>query len=144
MPRLQVDVGSGLPWPLLAKTPPKGRRDSSFEGPSGSRVQHRQDARLVSWVGQGLGEHVGYLLGCVRLDQQMHLTMLDDFMREVPAGVDVLLRTLPSADNVVTPLDARRLVLVHWRIRFLLESHTLEHCGRVQRYSTLIPISEVA
>ena len=31
MQRLQVDVGSGLAWPSLSNTTPKGRRDSTLK-----------------------------------------------------------------------------------------------------------------
>ena len=89
---LQVDVGSGLPWPSLSNTPPKGRSDSISEkindlsvcppeslGPSRSCMKDPLDACLESRVGQSLGKHVGKLLGCVHLDQT-HLAVLDDFI----------------------------------------------------------------
>ena len=45
---------------------------------------------------------------------QPQLTVLDDFVGEVLPDVDVL-GTFPSADDVVTPLNARRGVFVSGR-----------------------------
>ena len=78
--------------------------------------------------------NIGYLLGCIHLDQTS-LTILDHFMRKVLADVDVL-RTLPSADDVIAPLYARRVVLRHWRIRFLSESHVPEQVAEVQYFDS--------
>ena len=64
-----------------------------------------------------------------------HLAILNDLVREVLPNVDVL-GSLPSADDVVTPLDAHRdcdrVVFVDRRGRRLGESHTLEELAEAQ------------
>ena len=68
------------------------------------------DAGQELGIRQRLGEQIGQLLRSIHLDQS-HLTILDGLVREVLADVDVL-GTLASADDVVPPFDARRVVLV--------------------------------
>ena len=48
---------------------------------------------------------------------RQHLAILNDLVGEVLPNVDVL-GSLPSADDVVTPLDARRVVFVDGRIPY--------------------------
>ena len=62
-------------------------------------------------IRERIGEAVGKLTSSVYLDEP-HLLPLDHFMGKVLADVDVL-GMLASADHVVSPLDARRVVLVH-------------------------------
>ena len=62
-------------------------------------------------------------------------------MPQVPPNVHVL-ASLPAADDVVTPLDTRRLVLADRRGRRLGESHRLEELGEVQHLS--LPAVEAA
>ena len=57
--------------------------------------------------------------------------VLIDLVGEVLPNVDVL-SSLPSTDDVVAPLDARRFVFVDRRGRRLDESHTLEELAEVQ------------
>ena len=83
---------------------------------------------------QSLGQDIGHLGRRRNLDQP-HLTILNDFVGEVLPDVDVL-GTFPSADDVVTPLDARGVVLVYWS-RLLLR-----RCRRSLRYKTSLPASD--
>ena len=64
-------------------------------------------------------------------EQHLAIQVLDDLVGKVLPNVDVL-GSLPSADDVVTPLDARRVVFVDRRGRRLDESHTLEELAEVQ------------
>ena len=82
---------------------PSGRLDPD--------TQYALEALEELRIRERLGEDVGELEGRVDLDEP-HLLPLDHFMGEVLADVDVL-GTLASADHVVSPLDARRVVLVH-------------------------------
>ena len=62
---------------------------------------------------------------------EQHLAILNNLVVEVLLNVDVL-GSLPSANDVVTPLDARSVVFVDRRGRRLDESHTLEELAEVQ------------
>ncbi len=66
------------------------------------------------------GQDVSQLSAGVHLDQ-LHLLVLDHLVREVLADVYVL-GALSSANHVVSPLNACRVVLVH-RVGLLGESH---------------------
>ena len=79
---------------------------------------------------QALGKDIRELGRRGDADEQ-HLAILNNLMGEVLPNVDVL-DSLPSADDVVTPLDARRVVFVDGRGRRLDESHTLEELAEVQ------------
>ena len=59
------------------------------------------------------------------------LAILNNLVSEVLPDVDVL-GSLPSADDVVSPLDALRVVFVDRRGRRLDESYTLEELAEVQ------------
>ena len=59
---------------------------------------------------ESLGQDVRHLSRGRDLDEP-HLTILDDLVGEVLPDVNVL-GTFPAADDVVTPLDARRVVFV--------------------------------
>ena len=62
-----------------------------------------------------------------------HLTILDDLVGEVLPDVDVLqVGTFSSADDVVTPLDARGVVLVYRGRLLLLESETVQKRPEIQ------------
>jgi hypothetical protein len=60
-----------------------------------------------------------------------HIAILDDFVGEVLPDVNVL-GSLSSTDDVVSPLDARRVVLVHGQGDSLSESQPLEEVAEVQ------------
>ncbi len=64
-------------------------------------------------------------------DDQQHLTILDDFVGEVLPDVYVL-GTFPSAKHIVTPLDARGVVLVYWSRPLLRESETVQKISEIQ------------
>ncbi len=66
---------------------------------------------------------------------EQHLAILNNFVGEVLPDVDVL-GSLPSTDDVVTPLDARRVVFVNRRGRRLGEPHTLEELAEVQNLAS--------
>ena len=66
------------------------------------------DACLPLRVVQALGEDICELGRLGDADEQ-DLSMLNDLVGEVLPDVDVL-GSLPSADDVVTPLDVRRIV----------------------------------
>ncbi len=83
-------------------------------------LQYPLDTSAEQWVRECLGEDIGQLSGGVDLDET-HLPILDHFMREMLADVDVL-RPLTSADNMVAPFDARRLVLIYRSIGVLGEA----------------------
>lgn len=59
-----------------------------------------------------LGEDIRELIRCVHLDK-LEVSQLNSFMREMLPDVDVL-SPLTASDDIVTPLDAGRVVLVHW------------------------------
>ncbi len=79
---------------------------------------------------QSLGQDIGHLGRRQNLDQ-LHLTILNDFVGEVFPDVDVL-GTFPSANDVVTPLDARGVVLVYWSRPILRESETVQKISEIQ------------
>ena len=68
------------------------------------------------------GQDVCHLSRGWDLDQP-HLTVLDDFVDEVLPEIDVL-GTFPSADDAVTPRDARCVVLVYRGRLLLLKTKT--------------------
>ena len=103
------------------------------EGPlSGSYplVQDTRDARLPLREVQRLGQDVRQLGGRRNADE-LHLAILDHLMREVLPDVNVL-GALPPADDVVPPLDARGVVLVHRSRGRLGEAHVLEEVAKVE------------
>ena len=73
-------------------------------------AQDASDAHLPLRKVQRLGQNIRQLEGGSDVDQ-LHVAILDHFMREVLPNVDML-GSLPTADDVVTPLDARGVVLV--------------------------------
>ena len=79
---------------------------------------------------QSLGQDIGQLGRCLDLDQP-HLTILNDFVGEVLPDIDVL-GTFPSADDVVTPLHARGVVLVYRSRPLLRESETVQKISEIQ------------
>ncbi len=70
--------------------------------------QNTLEACLELRICKGLGEDVSQLSAGVHLDQ---------------AHLSVLLGALSSANHVVSPLNACRVVLVHRRVGLLGESH---------------------
>ncbi len=68
-------------------------------------------------------------------EEEQHLAILDDFVGKVLLDVDVL-RLLPPADYVVTPLDARCILLVHWGERCLGPPYLLEELAEIQDLSS--------
>ncbi len=83
---------------------------------------------------EALGEDIRELGRRGDADEQ-HLAILNNFAGEVLPDVDVL-SSLPSADDVVTPLDARRVVFVDRRGLCLGEPHTLEELVEVQNFAS--------
>ena len=66
---------------------------------------------------EALGEDIRELGHSGDTDEE-HLAILNNLVGEVLPDVDVLgSGSLPSADDVVTPLDARRVVVVDQRGR---------------------------
>ncbi len=88
-----------------------------------------------------LGEDICELGRCGDADEQ-HLTILNSLVGEVPLDVDVL-GSLPSANEVVTPLNARRVVFVDRRGRRLGETpYARGACGGTEpRFLPLTPNS---
>ena len=62
---------------------------------------------------------IGELIGCGHC---VEMPELCSFMRKVLPDVNVL-RSLSATNHVAGPLDARFVVLIHWRWLFGLESH---------------------
>ncbi len=62
-------------------------------------------------------------------------TILNNLVGEVLPDVDVL-GSLPSANDVFTPLDARSVVFIDQRGRRLGEPHTLEELAEVQNLAS--------
>ncbi len=83
---------------------------------------------------EALGEDILELGRSGDADEQ-HLAILNNFVGEVLLDVDVL-GSLPSADDVVTPLDARRVVFVVRRGLRLGEPHTLKELAEVQNLAS--------
>jgi hypothetical protein len=79
---------------------------------------------------QTLGQDVRELGRGRDLDKS-HFTILDDFMREVLPNVNVL-GPLTSPDDVVTPLDARGVVLVYRCRPLLSETKSFQEESKVQ------------
>ena len=98
-------------------------------------VQDSSDTRLPLREVERLGQDVRKLVGRIDADQ-LHLAILDYFAGEVLSDVDVL-GALASTDDVVTPLDARSVVLVHRSWSLLGEAHGLEKVAKVQDLSSL-------
>ena len=71
-----------------------------------------------------LGQDVRHLSRGRDLDEP-HLTVLDDLVGEVLPD-DYVLGTFPAADDVVTPLDARGVVLVYRGL--LRETKSVQKC----------------
>jgi hypothetical protein len=95
-------------------------------------VQDSSDTRLPLREVERLGQDVRQLVG--RIDaaaDQLHLAILDHFAGEVLPNVDML-GALTSTDDVVPPLDARSVVLVHRSRARLGEAHGLEKVAEVQ------------
>ncbi len=92
------------------------------------------EARLPLRVVEALGEDIRELGRRGDSDEQ-HLAILNNFVGEVLPDVDVL-GSLPSADDVVTPLDARRVVFVDRRGRRLGEPRTVEELAEVQNVAS--------
>jgi hypothetical protein len=61
------------------------------------------------------------------------MSVLDHFMGEVLADVDVL-STLTSADYVISPFDACRIIFVDGRVIGLLKSHILKQIAKVNDF----------
>ena len=73
---------------------------------------------------KALGKYVGELIGGSNPDQT-EVTILNRFVREVLANVDML-STLSSTDDMVAPFNARIVVFIDWCISRRPESHILE------------------
>ena len=98
-------------------------------------VQDSSDTRLPLREVERLGQDVRKLVGRVDADQ-LHLAILDHFVGEVLPNVDVLSALTPT-DDVVSPLDARSVVLVHRSWSLLGEAHGLEKVAKVQDLRSL-------
>ena len=61
------------------------------------------------------------------------MTVLNHFVGEVFANVDVL-GTLTSADDMVSPLDAGRVVFIDWRIIALREAHIAQSSAKIDDF----------
>ena len=92
-------------------------------------AQDASDAHLPLRKVQRLGQNIRQLEGGSDVDQ-LHVAILDHFMREVLPNVDML-GSLPTADDVVTPLDARGVVLEYRSRGRLGEAHVLEQVTKV-------------
>jgi hypothetical protein len=69
---------------------------------------------------ESLGEDINQLRRGRDLDQ-LQLSVSSYFMSKMLEDVNVL-GSSPSADDVVSPLDARSVILVHWCGRLLSEA----------------------
>ena len=79
---------------------------------------------------QTLGKNIGQLERS-RHQDQLHLSILDDFVGEVLPDVNVL-GSLTAANDVVSSFNTRRVVFVD-RVRFLLpEAESVQKCPEVQ------------
>ena len=85
--------------------------------------------RAVQALGEDIRE-LGRRGDADAVGTRQHLAILNDLVGEVLPNDDVL-GSLPSADDVVTPLDTIRVVFVDRRGRRLDESHTLEELAEV-------------
>ncbi len=95
-------------------------------------VQDTRDTRLPLRKVQRLGQDIRQLGRCRNANEHhCHLAILDHFVRKVFPDVDVL-GTLPSADDVVPPLDARGVVLVHRSRGLLGKAHMFEEVAKVE------------
>ncbi len=61
---------------------------------------------------------------------QTHLQVLYGLVGKMLSDIDVL-GPLAAPDHMGTPLDSRRVVLVHWRVWLLPETHVLEKVTQV-------------
>ena len=61
---------------------------------------------------------------------ESHVSILNHLMSKMLADVDVL-STLASADDVVSPFDARRVVFIDWSIIVWFETHIVEQIAKV-------------
>jgi len=112
----------------VATAPPledRGPLSGSYYLPA----QNARNTHLPLRKVQRLGQDIRQLEGGSDVDQ-LHVAILDHFMREVLPNVDML-GPLPSANDVVTPLDARSVVLVHRSRGRLGEAHVLEQVTKV-------------
>ena len=80
---------------------------------------------------KALGKDVSELIRG-RDPDESKVTILNRFMREVLPNVDMLASgSLSTTDDVVTPFDARVVVLVYRRVSHRQEPHVLEQCTKV-------------
>ena len=103
------------------------------EGPfSGCHLltQETRDARQKLRVVQRLGQDVRQLRRSREADK-LHVAILDNFISKVFADVNVL-GVLPAADDIVSPFDTCRVVLVHRGRLRLRKAHTLEEVAKVE------------
>ncbi len=56
---------------------------------------------------------------------QLHVAILDNFMRKVLPDVNVL-GVFPAANDVVFSLNARSILFIHWIRLLLCKTHVLE------------------
>ena len=108
------------------------------KGPLSSNERLVQDSsytRLPLREVERLGQDIRQLVDRVDANQ-LHLASLDHFVGEVLPNVDVL-GALTSTDDVVSPLDARSVVLVHRSRARLGKAHGLEKVAKVQDLRSL-------
>ncbi len=74
---------------------------------------------------ESLGEYISH---------QLHLSVSNHFMSKVLTDVNVL-GSIPSANDVVAPLDAHCVVLVRWCGRLLSEAKSFQKSSEIQNLS---------
>ena len=85
---------------------------------------------------QALGQDIRQLeFGRDSGSDKPHVAILNYFMREVLANVNVL-GSFPTPDDVVSPFNARSVVLLHRCWGLLTESHVLEKVTQVDDFSS--------
>ncbi len=93
-------------------------------------AQDSRDARLPLLDVQRLAQDIRQLLGGSDPDQ-LDMTILDHIMSEVLPDVNVL-HTLSTTNDVVSPLDAHSVVLVHQSRVRLGEANAFDEITKVQ------------
>jgi hypothetical protein len=93
-------------------------------------AQDSRDARLPLREVQRLGQDVRQLLGGSDANQR-HMAILDHLMSKVLPVVDVL-RTLSTTNDVISPLNACGVVLIHRSRGRSGEAHVLAEMTKVQ------------
>jgi hypothetical protein len=118
---------------LATATPLQVEDKGPLSGSNYLLAQDSRDTRLPLREVQRLGQDVRQLLGGSDSDQ-LHMTILVHLVSEVLPDINVL-RTLSDTNDVVSPFDARGVVLVYRSWGSLGEAHAVE--GEVTKVQDL-------